>query len=509
MILLIYRKQLKLWWRNIMNRISEIDKFFYYLKKLYYNNPNLEINSKTIYYKLMTYGYTDDEIKNNDIESYFPIWINRFLTSQHLRVFHCNEQKYFLQFHNINIGYDSKCVKLYLSYPKDKIYDCVNKIFDYIDRNNFNTISKVANVIRADDVVLRMNNIDDAISVINFINSDLELSQNARPTNPFLTRDGVVGVAYDDMMSFNSVLSDLIRNYLQMNRNQNTLENVSAMDFQKYVYNAYLSNFRDVNNIKKFSRDNITQKDLRRTGSLTKAIINYDEIYQIIMKSLDEKSSVNDILNNIYSYQNNQQEIVNYYDCLLNSYQHSMNQNNMINDSVEYAKKVFDNYILYASSKYDVSNVLFYINDYILGNSNAITRDKNFRMLFKEHVSKEVIYKITGGNIKEYINYVYSNSIKKENLICKEETPCLNINYAKNILDEYIKYAIKKYGIGKVGTYLESYIDGNIRAITRDYNYRELFTEYIPIELIYEITNFDLDSYISNIGNYFETKTFN
>ena len=76
-------------------------------------------------------------------------------------------------------------------------------IFDFIERNNMKTGSKVADTIRSDEIVLRMESTDDAEKLIQFINNNPYLKENSRPTNPFLNRAGVVGVGYDDLLSYN------------------------------------------------------------------------------------------------------------------------------------------------------------------------------------------------------------------------------------------------------------------------------------------------------------------
>ena len=44
-------------------------------------------------------------------------------------------------------------IKIYMSFPKDSIEECVKIIFDSIDKNNMSSHSKIANKIRSDSVV--------------------------------------------------------------------------------------------------------------------------------------------------------------------------------------------------------------------------------------------------------------------------------------------------------------------------------------------------------------------
>ena len=73
-----------------------------------------------------------------------------------------------------------------------------------------------------------------------------------------------------------------------------------------------------------------------------------------------------------------------------------------------------------------------------------------------------------------------------------------NIN-KKDLLDQYILYALKKYN-SDVDTIncLKSYINGNKKAITRDNNFRDNFIKYLsPNEIIY-ITNNKINGYVEN-----------
>ena len=42
---------------------------------------------------------------------------------------------------------------------------------------------------------------------------------------------------------------------------------------------------------------------------------------------------------------------------------------------------------MYAKNKYGAANVIVYINSYLDGNENAITRDNNFRDLFVKNLT--------------------------------------------------------------------------------------------------------------------------
>jgi len=476
-------------------RTEEIANLLEYFKQIYLQNPDLQVSSDTIYSVLMSYGFNEEEYKDFDLRHLFYSWINRYSSSKKLCVFHSERQNSFLQFHNTSKGFHHKCVKLYISYPKEYMYECANKIFDYIEKNDISTYSKVANRIRSDSIVLRISDIKDAEKVINFINKDPILSSKAKYTNPFLVRDGVVGVAYDHMMSYNSIISDLVASYIQYHRNNNTLNLVSFLDFKNYVELTYFHYFKNVSNISKFKNDFISSSDIDRSKSVGAAILNYEEVYNIIIMMLNKATS-KDILNKIEKYQDkeNSLEFERYYDDVITN--QSKKQN------IEVAKQIFDNYIRYASLKYGKEFVDKYISSYIIGNENAITRDNNFRQLFNTYLTSDLINTITNNNLRGYVTQILNEKEKNDSVLKPE------LIQTKYILDEYIKYAIIKYGSNCVEKYLKLYINGTETAITRDNNFRQLFYSYVKPNDIYLIAGDNLNEYIESFLVKEDSKTY-
>lgn len=473
-----------------MNRINEMDSFLKYLAELYYYNPGLEIKYDTIYSSLATHDLSEEELNNRNMSDYFEKWINRYAGSSNLNVFHSDRQPKFLQFQNTKNGYETKCVKLYVSYPKDKLYECANAIFDFIEANDFSTASKIADRVRADSIVLRMSNIEDARKVIQFINNDLVLSRYAKKTNPFLVREGVVGVAYDDMMSYNSVLSELMREYFKKNREDNTLRNVSLDTFKEYVLNMYNNNFKDANNINRFCSKYIDDDNVKRSGSVPGAILNYEQVYRMIMISLRENVDYNNILNEINRYQD---EI---YNIQMLSYYETLRNNSLRRcvslDRRDEVKQIIDSYIIYASQKYGSENVPLYLDSYRRGNLAAITRENNFRNLFHQYITPEIIDSIANGRLISYVESVVNlGEVEQVN----NHTEDIYEN-SRTLLNEYIKYAAVKYGVENISFYLKTYINGNNRAITRDCNYRNLFVTHLPAQIVSFIVGSDMDAYI-------------
>ena len=103
------------------SREIEINEFLKYFARLYEQNPNLPIESDTIYSHLANYGLTQEEINDKDIRFNFDKWIEFFRNKSNINVFHTDRQNRFLHFRNAK-NLSAKCVKLYVSLPKDKIF---------------------------------------------------------------------------------------------------------------------------------------------------------------------------------------------------------------------------------------------------------------------------------------------------------------------------------------------------------------------------------------------------
>lgn len=191
------------------NRASEMDAFLKWFAKLYNQNQNYPIQKNMLYSYLATYELTEIELQDRNIEENFERWKNHYKDNPNIHVFYTERQPEFLQFQSY-ADKGSHHIKLYFSFTKEHIETCVNTIFSYIASQNMKTFSKVASKLRSDSVVLRITNMEDALKVINYINSTPSLNRYAKPTNPFLFQVGKMGVAYDNYISYNETLSLLL-----------------------------------------------------------------------------------------------------------------------------------------------------------------------------------------------------------------------------------------------------------------------------------------------------------
>lgn len=442
------------------SRVVEMEEFLKYHAKLYKQNPGLEIKRETIYSDLMNYGLEKDEI-DQSLAKYFDDWQYRF-SGRKLDVFYSFQQPRFLQFqHN---GYEKKDhVKIYLSFSKEDVYECVNMIFDYIDQNEFNTVSKVADTRRSDEVVLRMSNVEDAKKVIEYINSNDYLSKRAKPVNPFLIKSGVVGLANDRRLSYNETLSFIIAEYF---KKVEDYDKVSLLNFRRFVVNYYNNVFANGSEYENFSNSSIFLDNSSSYPRISDRMANFYQIFRTLIMSLDSKTELEDFFNHVSMCQDNTRF------CKLSEYFSNMQQEplNKSHESID-KEALLKEYIAYASKKYGANNVPTYIISYVNGNANAITRDNNYRDLFVENLTADDILKITNNDIKGYINQLL-NAPEKDN----EELVSL---FTRAIYETYKKYGAKQacYAINMITHKSLEYVtngSGNYRNRLSEYSYDDL-----------------------------------
>lgn len=77
----------------------------------------------------------------------------------------------------------------------------------------------------------------------------------------------------------------------------------------------------------------------------------------------------------------------------------------------------------------------------------------------------------------------------------------LNKINKKDLLDQYIMYALKKYNsVVETINCVKSFINGNQKAITRDKNFRTDFINYLSSSDILQIVNGNIEGYIQNFA---------
>lgn len=502
-----------------MNRIKEINKFLKYYAKIYVQNPKLDITSDTIYDGLKKYGYKDKELKS--LSNLFNPFIEKYTNSKTLHVYKSKKQKCFLRFYSKNLKKDPKHIKLYISYKEEDMYTCASKIFDFIDQNNIMTASKIADETRADSIVLRLYAIEDAIKVINFINNDRELKKKAKSTNPFLFKQGVIGMAYDEYANYNGILSMLIAEYYKECRNNNTLKNVSIEGLIYFIQSYESKNFNDINNIKNYKNSDIYKKYIKQYTSYGEFITSINNIIKLIIKELDNKFDINDYFNIIKDFRNEQNDKSKYYN------QIDIYSNNTYTLFIDALQATYKKYDL---NKEQLAEL---IRNCIQNNYNNITNDNNYRNLVRDLIKPDDIFTYCTKFLKEMkidfqnksIVSTFADTLCNKFSLERTEDLTEDINQIKteyrkkyDLFINAITYTIQKYNIDEksIIKLIIQMMNGNYENIARgDNNYREQLQKNInpsDIEIILqmhlELSGYDINK-IDDIKTTFANTLYN
>lgn len=170
---------------------------------------------------------------------------------------------------------------------------------------------------------------------------------------------------------------------------------------------------------------------------------------------------------------------------------------------VEDVKRVIDEYIEYGLTKYGASIVCNQLNKFLSnGDYNLITRDYQLRDKFMSYQLDRNIHQFFSDRVDDYVRHFSSLNIqnKKATLIKKNQDK-------KELLDEYIRYAVENYGIESTCLQLKSFmINGNYMLITSTYNLRERFKEEQMDLYIGGIVQLDVDKYVYSSLNINESE---
>lgn len=158
--------------------------------------------------------------------------MDRYESNTNINVFQIENRKHFLWFANGNLSGNE--VKLYIPLDAQHLQEGANQIFDFISKTSIQHQSKIADKIRNDNIVIRVNNLNDAQTIINFVNSNNYLREGLIKVNPFLSNCNGVGITMDNSYSFNSTLCNIICNFVFHLKQQNALNLLTIENLNIY-----------------------------------------------------------------------------------------------------------------------------------------------------------------------------------------------------------------------------------------------------------------------------------
>ena len=221
-----------------MSKFNEAEEILNRFRRMLLQNPNLQLDYKTIYWELAKYNSNvqkEDFVRDNC----FAQWIRNFRESKNMQVFVAENWNHFCQFNHHKFPMDSNYLKLYINLNESHIYEGVNKIFSFLESENIVHHSKVAATLRSDGLVIRLkgNDIESAKKICAFIQNEPYIRYGANQPNPFIPNIGCVGIMKDDGNSYNGDLSKVIAAYLQT---IDLSKPIKLQDFIKYATTTFV-----------------------------------------------------------------------------------------------------------------------------------------------------------------------------------------------------------------------------------------------------------------------------
>lgn len=469
-----------------MEKIRKIEEF---LKLIANASANGYLtNSNSVYHNLIFFGI---EEKTDDISLNFDRWISRFASKRNIDVFVDPEWSYFCQFWNGDLTDVNpyEAIKLYVSLDKEHIYIGANMIFDYLAQENIKHISKIGKKVRFDDVVIRVGNARDANKIINFINKNGYIQEGSLTDNPFAINNGVVSMAWDGMLSYNSVVSSWVSQYIEWEKQRNELNKVSYSRFIAFVTQKKTQTFEQGFNLNEMV-DYLRQINMIKTDSSDRDVLNrvsnYYDVTNLMLMVLNNNLKQDDLygyINKVSSnvYQNSQTK---HFNGLINNCGFDSTMEFDDND-IEYSSSQKSAYILafkYMCEKYGYritrENFAAYAHN---GQTNYITSYKGARNL------------IVSNGITKEIATMLEKELDKECLFVSD-----NLDFA---LDEtYKKYDDNwaKYALHRILT------TGDLTSFTNNNNARVLLRNSLKNMLTVEDVKFCLMRILSFYGFEFD-----
>lgn len=456
----------------IMNRTQRMDNFLKYIASIAYYNPNLLINENMVYHQLIFYDI-DEKDRDDNLNRYFPYWIDRYKFNNNIDVKNTKDWRYFCQFNNdssIENHFTNDAIKMYIPLKADYIYDSANQIFDFLSKENIVHSSKIGSKVRMDDLVIRVYNLADAQKIQKFIIENEYIKQGLVKPNPFALSDNLIAYASDGLISYNSEVSRHISDYINELKRNNTLGYASIDSFVTYIN---------------------TKKDLYRTGAgidelknihkNPKKITNAIEVLDLISIALDGNKNIIDYIEHYNKVSN-----VN------NKLEQTENIKKYIAESYKNKIEIFYNAIMTTYEKYGKTQTVKALCLYLTeGNANGFTSSNNAR---------NNISMLTNKDIDEICNKVLEKTLNSEKEVMElinnvvmsksdtEEIPLVQEIQFNNYLEKSCYDTIMVYGIIQTIEAIRYAIEKNsYNAFTRQNDARKNLKENIAVENINSI----------------------
>ncbi len=416
-----------------MNNYKQMEQFLEQIKTFAKSNPEKVIDYKFVYSLLIRFNLLSRAVSEK-VDDLWPE-IKDSVTKNTDGLTRSGHFGSFLLFNRGMLN--SNEVKLYLPTKRDNLVSTVTELEHFMAENNMAHQLKVANKMRNDNIVIRVNTLEEAQKLVEFAKLNVNLNRNLLKVNPFLANDAGVGLAMDNNESFNTVLSELIADFINMKKNYN-YANVTIEEFNRYILKRYYA---------------------LKNERATSANLDLLDIYYLLLNTTHKNFQVTDFYDFAYQKQTDKYDI----------------KRQRIVDPYFY----FEQALKETARKYP-QNLKRAIKEALNGNLNYFTNDAHARDGLKKYVSPEQVWMFLVEKAK---SVGYDVNLNEETLI----NLYLDTFYQENSYQEQygiIKQAYlttyEKYDYSQAHGALVNLIrSGRIEYFTNDLGFRDALREKV------------------------------
>ena len=380
----------------IMDNISRMNAFLELIKNAAL--AGRKIDNSLVYGTLTRFGRR--VVNNEKISGNFDDFRNFFSEVDNIDVFVDKEDSYFCHFQNERSRFDFlEMLKMYVPIDDEHINEAAKRIFSFMAANNLKHSSKVASVVRIDDLVIRVPDKKTLNMVRDFIRNDDYIREGLMNVNPFLPNDGMFSYAWDGYLSYNDTLANYIVMYINGLKRYNMLDSVSFRDFYIFIANTYKDVFENGRGIPEFLRSMDKEPEVC-TG---RDLATYEGVTKMLLLTLDPKSKGYDTFIRAYDEVST---LDRFEDCDLKM-QESITKSMMIYDSAknlnkETINKELNKYVplwvkvypaMVRKYGFEVADERF-LRFFETANCDYLTRDENVRTLIDNSRISPEIFKL-------------------------------------------------------------------------------------------------------------------
>ncbi len=472
-----------------------------------------DLSKDTVYYYLTKLNV--DSSGKTLVKDFFDKWIERFEQVPDIDVFVAPYWRYFCQFKNIRGNSElENPIKMYLNVPYSKIYEVANIIFEFMAKNKMCHMSKIGSNSRCDGIVIRVFSKSEALKLAQFIKSNKTIKEALQKTSPFVFSNSNIGYTLDGstQTSYNEMVSYYISQYIESCKDTN--KKPTFNDFLKYVNSIYEAVFikGDSKAISKF------YSDIANGLSYSEVAETFKQITELIIASL-KGNNLKNYYNFVDSFNNLTGEDKKVREPIKNSPNKEKPEpkkafvnTNPKNNEIDFNSlvRLFNKCILVMVRKKGFQQTYANLSEYLETSSiSLITRAENLRSEFKNNMSSSTVKRILGNkNLKDYMEGVLNEVVKVDNNKKGDTLKFKKINHQEDdkilyeLLNEGIVAMNLKFGKEIGFNTMLSYIKNSTQtSLTRNFNIRERFLQYLPKETILRLVGGNFENYFNKFVN--------